>query len=200
MRFLVFTLYSPLGSFGEIAVGERRMSWARPGRSAVLGLVAAALGYERTEEAAHQELGRRLVLRGPDGCSGTTAHRLSHRADSESPQGSVSGHPQGGAGIRSPQHGALPPRVASRRLFHRGLVAAPARYDRSRCHRRCSAAPVFRALRGTQGGAARVATQSRVRRSRYLCRRLCGPAAECRRTSCFPARSSSRYNARRDRM
>ena len=56
MRFLVFTLYSPLGSFGEIAVGERRMSWARPGRSAVLGLVAAALGYERTEEAAHQEL------------------------------------------------------------------------------------------------------------------------------------------------
>lgn len=56
MRFLVFTLYAPLGAFGEIAVGERRMSWARPGRSAVLGLVAAAQGRERTDEVAHQQL------------------------------------------------------------------------------------------------------------------------------------------------
>jgi len=56
MRFLLFTLYAPMGSFGEIAVGERRMSWARPGRSAVLGLVAAALGTERTDEAAHRDL------------------------------------------------------------------------------------------------------------------------------------------------
>ena len=56
MRFLLFTLYAPMGSFGEIAVGERRMSWARPGRSAVLGLVAAAQGVERANEAAHQRL------------------------------------------------------------------------------------------------------------------------------------------------
>ena len=56
MRFLLFTLYAPLGSFGEIAVGERRMSWARPGRSAILGLVAAALGTEREDEFAHQRL------------------------------------------------------------------------------------------------------------------------------------------------
>ena len=56
MRFLLFTLYAPMGSFGEIAVGERRMSWARPGRSAVLGLVAAAQGIERTDEAAHRKL------------------------------------------------------------------------------------------------------------------------------------------------
>lgn len=56
MRFLLFTLYAPMGSFGEIAVGERRMSWARPGRSAILGLVAAAQGVERTDEAAHQRL------------------------------------------------------------------------------------------------------------------------------------------------
>ena len=56
MRFLVFTLYAPMGSFGEIAVGERRMSWARPGRSAILGLVAAAQGIERTDEEAHQRL------------------------------------------------------------------------------------------------------------------------------------------------
>ncbi|MCY4454650.1 MAG: type I-E CRISPR-associated protein Cas5/CasD [Immundisolibacterales bacterium] len=56
MRFLLFTLYAPIGSFGEIAVGERRMSWARPGRSAVLGLVAAAQGIARTDEDAHQRL------------------------------------------------------------------------------------------------------------------------------------------------
>ena len=56
MHFLLFTLYAPMGSFGEVAVGERRMSWTRPGRSAVLGLVAAAQGIERTDEAAHQRL------------------------------------------------------------------------------------------------------------------------------------------------
>ena len=56
MQFLLFTLYAPMGAFGEIAVGERRMSWARPGRSAVLGLVAAALGIERDAEDAHRDL------------------------------------------------------------------------------------------------------------------------------------------------
>ena len=56
MRFLLFTLYAPMGSFGEIAVGERRTSWARPGRSAVLGLVAAARGIDRADEEAHQRL------------------------------------------------------------------------------------------------------------------------------------------------
>ena len=56
MRFLVFTLYAPMGAFGEIAVGERRMSWTRPGRSAILGLIAAALGIERVDEDAHQRL------------------------------------------------------------------------------------------------------------------------------------------------
>ena len=56
MRFLLFTLYAPMGSMGEIAVGERRMGWARPGRSAVLGLVAAAAGMERMDEGAHRSL------------------------------------------------------------------------------------------------------------------------------------------------
>lgn len=56
MRFLLFTLYAPMGSFGEVAVGERRMSWARPGRSAVLGLVAAAQGIDRADDAAHRRL------------------------------------------------------------------------------------------------------------------------------------------------
>ena len=44
-EFLLFRLSGPLASWGEIAVGERRSSWPRPSKSAVLGLVAAGLGY-----------------------------------------------------------------------------------------------------------------------------------------------------------
>ncbi len=55
-RFLIFTLYAPLAAFGEIAVGERRMGWSRPARSAVLGLVAGCLGLKRGDEAAHDAL------------------------------------------------------------------------------------------------------------------------------------------------
>ena len=56
MQFLLFTLYAPMASFGEIAVGERRMSWAMPSRSAVLGLVAAARGLDRADDGVHLEL------------------------------------------------------------------------------------------------------------------------------------------------
>ena len=64
-EFLTFQLAAPLGSMGELAVGERRGSWDRPGRSAVLGLVAACLGLERAEEDAHLalEAGYGLALR-----------------------------------------------------------------------------------------------------------------------------------------
>lgn len=55
-QFLTFALVAPLASFGDLAVGERRGGWDRPGRSAVLGLVGAALGLERDDEAAHQAL------------------------------------------------------------------------------------------------------------------------------------------------
>ncbi|HEX5958668.1 MAG TPA: type I-E CRISPR-associated protein Cas5/CasD [Hyphomicrobiaceae bacterium] len=48
---LVFTLSAPLASFGSVAVGERRPTWNRPSKSQVIGLVAAALGIERTHEA-----------------------------------------------------------------------------------------------------------------------------------------------------
>ncbi len=50
--FLLFTLWGPLAAAGEVAVGERRTGWDRPGRSAVLGMVAAALGIDRQEETA----------------------------------------------------------------------------------------------------------------------------------------------------
>lgn len=56
--FLLFTIYAPLASWGEIAVGEVRGSWDRPSRSAVIGLVGAALGIRREDEAAQDALGR----------------------------------------------------------------------------------------------------------------------------------------------
>lgn len=50
MEYLLFRLYGPLASWGEIAVGESRHSAIYPGKSALLGLVAAALGIRRDEE------------------------------------------------------------------------------------------------------------------------------------------------------
>lgn len=58
--FLLFTLYAPMAAHGDVAVGERRMGWDRPGRSAVMGLLAAALGIERGDENALDELDRSL--------------------------------------------------------------------------------------------------------------------------------------------
>ncbi|PXK15592.1 type I-E CRISPR-associated protein Cas5/CasD [Klebsiella variicola] len=49
-EYLVFQLYAPLASWGEEASGEIRHSAAVPTRSALLGLVAAALGIRRDEE------------------------------------------------------------------------------------------------------------------------------------------------------
>jgi CRISPR system Cascade subunit CasD len=64
-EFLTFVLAAPLAAMGEIAVGERRGSWDRPGRSAVLGLIAACLGIDREDEEAHAalETGYGLALR-----------------------------------------------------------------------------------------------------------------------------------------
>lgn len=53
---LAFSLYAPLAGLGDIAVGERRAGFDRPARSAILGLVAAALGFDRADEAAHAAL------------------------------------------------------------------------------------------------------------------------------------------------
>lgn len=50
MRYLVFQLYAPLASWGEPATGESRRTAAHPTRSALLGLLAAALGIRRDEE------------------------------------------------------------------------------------------------------------------------------------------------------
>lgn len=44
---LVFTLAATIASFGDVAGHERRGSWGWPGRSAILGLLAAAQGIRR---------------------------------------------------------------------------------------------------------------------------------------------------------
>jgi len=50
MEFLVFRLYGPMAAWGWVSVGEQRHSHAHPSRSAVLGLIAAALGVKRHQE------------------------------------------------------------------------------------------------------------------------------------------------------
>ncbi len=54
--YLLFRLYGPLASWGEIAVGEDRHSAVRPSRSALLGLLGAALGLDRNDEDSQQKL------------------------------------------------------------------------------------------------------------------------------------------------
>jgi CRISPR system Cascade subunit CasD len=54
--FLVFRLSGPMSAFGDITVGERRSIWNTPSKSAVLGLVAGALGIVREDATAHQAL------------------------------------------------------------------------------------------------------------------------------------------------
>jgi CRISPR system Cascade subunit CasD len=49
---LVFTLAATIASFGDVAGHERRGSWGWPGRSAILGLLAAANGIRRDGDFA----------------------------------------------------------------------------------------------------------------------------------------------------
>lgn len=49
MQYLVFRLYGPMASWGEAAVGGDRPSGLAPSRSAVLGLLGAALGIKRDD-------------------------------------------------------------------------------------------------------------------------------------------------------
>lgn len=59
-RYLLFTLAAPMASFGAVAVGERRPTWDRPSKSQILGLVAGALGVERSQADRHRELAASL--------------------------------------------------------------------------------------------------------------------------------------------
>jgi len=48
--YLLFQLYGPMSSWGDVAVGESRVSAALPSRSALLGMLGAATGLKRTNE------------------------------------------------------------------------------------------------------------------------------------------------------
>lgn len=56
MDYLVFRLYGSMASWGEIAVGEARHSSNYPSKSAICGLLGAALGLDRSEEESHNAL------------------------------------------------------------------------------------------------------------------------------------------------
>ncbi len=55
-QFLLFQLYGPMASWGDVAVGEQRPSAGHPSKSAILGLLAAAKGIRRDEESLHREM------------------------------------------------------------------------------------------------------------------------------------------------
>jgi CRISPR system Cascade subunit CasD len=56
MDILLFRLYGPLASWGEIAVGENRHTAGYPSKSAMLGLIGAALGIARDDEERQRQL------------------------------------------------------------------------------------------------------------------------------------------------
>lgn len=56
MEYLVMRLYGPMASWGDIAIGESRHSYSGPTKSALMGLIAAALGVKREEEELHLAL------------------------------------------------------------------------------------------------------------------------------------------------
>ncbi len=60
---LCFRLYGPMAAWGAPgAVATDRPVLPRPGRGAILGLVAAALGIRQRDEAAHRALGNSLLV------------------------------------------------------------------------------------------------------------------------------------------
>jgi len=55
--YLVFALVAPMGAFGDLAGHERRGSHLWPGRSAILGLLGAAMGIRRDDREGQARLG-----------------------------------------------------------------------------------------------------------------------------------------------
>jgi CRISPR system Cascade subunit CasD len=53
--YLVFQLYGPFVSWGDIAVGEERPSTLAPTKSAILGILAAAKGIKRPDTVVNAE-------------------------------------------------------------------------------------------------------------------------------------------------
>ena len=49
-KYLVFRLYGPMASWGDVAVGTYRPTFDHPSKSAVMGLLAAAIGIRRDDD------------------------------------------------------------------------------------------------------------------------------------------------------
>jgi CRISPR system Cascade subunit CasD len=64
MRFLLFTLYGPMASWGKDVVGDDRGTWTAPSKSAMIGLLGAALGIRRTDKQIDpQDYGLAVMVR-----------------------------------------------------------------------------------------------------------------------------------------
>lgn len=61
-ELLLFRLFGPFASWGEVAVGEVRPSALRPTRSALLGILGAALGLDRRQDEDHFDLSASVAL------------------------------------------------------------------------------------------------------------------------------------------
>jgi len=61
-EYLVFRLYGPMASWGQAAVGGDRPTGVQPTRSALLGLLGAALGIKRDEEQRLSWLHRSVLV------------------------------------------------------------------------------------------------------------------------------------------
>ena len=59
--YLVFDLYGPLSSFGDVAVGEYRPTFSHPSKSSIIGLLAATWEYKGTKRKGFS-LSDRLIL------------------------------------------------------------------------------------------------------------------------------------------
>lgn len=55
-EYLIFQLYGSMASWGDIAVGNIRPSHRQPSKSAVIGILAAALGIKRNKHEKLKEL------------------------------------------------------------------------------------------------------------------------------------------------
>ncbi|WP_201583367.1 type I-E CRISPR-associated protein Cas5/CasD [Psychrobacter jeotgali] len=62
MDYLVMRLYAPISSWGTLAVGEDRPTVNYPTRSAVLGLLSAALGIKRSETQKLKDLANSIGI------------------------------------------------------------------------------------------------------------------------------------------
>lgn len=60
--YALFRLQGVMASWGEVVAGEVRTSESTPTRSALLGMLGAALGIEREDDAAHHALSRMLHI------------------------------------------------------------------------------------------------------------------------------------------